>query len=116
MTSQPTPDKQRGLLEVGWGVAVILRQPVNNLACYVGEVQAVDEHGIRLTLIDWFTGMFASMDWYFPWSDIAAMEISTDQHSGWDPGTTQAKANRAAGLMTEEEWEQYQKNRRTGDG
>jgi hypothetical protein len=103
----------KNVVEVGWGVAVILRQPVNELACYVGEVQAVDEHGIRIRIsaTDWLIGEAVGMDWYFPWSDIAAMEIFTDSHSGWDPGITQARANKAAGLMTEEAWADYIRHR-----
>ena len=87
----PTTDTDAMLLP-GWGVSIILRQPVNDLVCYVGEVQAVDERGIRITGMDWFVGECVGMDWWFPWSDIAAMEIATDAHSGWDPGRTQKRA------------------------
>jgi hypothetical protein len=85
-------------LEQGWGVAIILKQPVNESACYVGEVQAVDDLGIRITAMDWLVEEPVGMDWWFPWSAIAAIEVSTDKHSGWDPASTQTRANRAAGL------------------
>jgi hypothetical protein len=105
MITNDTKRTTSAVIEAGWGVAIILRQPINGLACYVGEVQATDERGLRVTLIDWISGTFTGMDWCFGWADIAAMEVCTDQHSGWDPGKTQAKANYHAGMTTREEYE-----------
>ncbi|HEY1444759.1 MAG TPA: hypothetical protein VGF51_07660 [Acidimicrobiales bacterium] len=104
-TTKPTtkPTENPPILQPGWGVAIILRQPVNELACYAGEVQAVDGRGVRISAMDWAIGLCVGMDWWFPWADIAAMEVCTDHHSGWDPGRTQSRANRAAGLSREEE-------------
>jgi hypothetical protein len=32
------------------------------MRCYVGEVQAVTDAGIRMTMIDWLFGMSAGLD------------------------------------------------------
>lgn len=112
--SDNVQEAAKRILEAGWGVAIILRRPINGNACYVGEVQACDDRGIRISAMDWLIGMCVDMDWWFPWTDIAAMEVSTDQHSGWDPGLTQARANRHAGLISEEEFDTYCRNRRRG--
>jgi hypothetical protein len=104
MTTTARNGSKPQILEVGWGVAIILRQPINGLACYVGQVQAVDDRGVRISLMNWLIGECVGFDWLTPWDNIAAMEIATDAHSGWDPGWTQTKANHAAGLMTDEEF------------
>jgi len=83
----------------GWGVSIVLKSPVQKLLCWVGEIQAVDERGIRITTIDWVTGMMTGMDWWFPWSEIAAIEVATESHPGWDPGLTQRQIQQSA------EWE-----------
>lgn len=99
-------------LEVGWGVAIILREPVNGGVCYVGEIQAMDDRGLRVRLMDWLIGAAVDMDWWFPWSDIAAMEVADHECSRWDPGRTQIRANHAAGLVTDEKLEAYYADRR----
>jgi hypothetical protein len=78
--------------KAGWGVSVILHTPINGLICYCGEIRTVDQIGIRITTMDWIAGLPVGMDWWFPWVGIAAIEVATDAHTGWDPGRTQQRA------------------------
>ena len=45
----PDPTKS---LEVGHVVALSVHRDSAPGACYVGQIEAMDEHGIRLTLLD----------------------------------------------------------------
>ena len=47
---------------------------------FVGEVQAVDNRGVRLTLIDWFVGSFSGWDVFVPWLEIKEAWIATPEH------------------------------------
>ena len=47
---------------------------------FVGEVQAVDKHGGRVTLVDWFVGSFSSWDVFVPWREIKETWIATPEH------------------------------------
>lgn len=53
-------------LAVGFWVAITLAEGMAPLRSYVGKVQAVDEHGMRLTLIDWFTMSATVYDLFVP--------------------------------------------------
>jgi len=44
--------EKRLLLKVGWWVALTLKPNVAPLRSYVGQIQAVDAEGIRITLVD----------------------------------------------------------------
>jgi hypothetical protein len=61
-------------------VALALHQPVAGLACYVGEVQAVDARGVRITLVDWTTGLFAGLDFFTPWTNVEGALVATSAH------------------------------------
>ena len=39
-------------IEVGYWMAVVLPKDTAPLRCYVGKVQAVDDYGVRLTLVE----------------------------------------------------------------
>ncbi|MFN8096222.1 MAG: hypothetical protein U0599_29085 [Vicinamibacteria bacterium] len=84
-------------LQVGWHVAVALREPVAGLACYVGEIQTLDEFGLRLTLVDWLTGAFSNWDHLIPWTNVLGAEVCTDKHDlqGWNPGRFQTRHEEA---------------------
>lgn len=69
-----------GTIEVGYWVALSLRPGTAPLRCYVGEVQAVDERGIRLTLLDWLIGKAVGNDFFAPWDSITSMLVCTPQH------------------------------------
>jgi len=68
-------------IEIGYWMAVTLPKDTAPLRCYVGQVQAVDEHGIRLTLVDWFAGRATGFDLFVPWSNIESALIATPDHS-----------------------------------
>jgi hypothetical protein len=96
------PAKPEATMRAGWHVLVVLKQPLyGDMRCFVGEVQAVDVRGVRITLIDWFTGFFSGADMWFPWDGIAAIETYTDQH---DLGGAQldVKQNRYNGRKAED--------------
>ncbi len=84
-------------LEVGFYAAICLRPDAAPLRCYVGLVEAVDEHGVRLTLIDWVLGAPTDYDLFVAWSEITAALVSTPDHDLHDFG-------RRAG-----QWQQQQK-------
>ena len=71
-------------LKVGYIVAVNMAEGVSTNDCYVGEVQAVDEHGIRLTHIDWIAGRFTGMDVFIAWRNIECAQVATDEHLPWN--------------------------------
>ena len=68
-------------LAPGFWVAVTLRPGAAPSRVYVGRVQAVDERGMRLTLVDWRTGGADSWDVYAPWSEVTSMLIATADHA-----------------------------------
>lgn len=84
----------------GWKVAVVMSEPVDHTYCSVGELQALDDRGIRLTLIDWFTGAFTGFDFFIPWTNIIAIEVVTDEHDlkAWHPDKLQTRINKRQGF------------------
>lgn len=92
-------------LAPGWAVAVALREPVSGLACWVGEIQALDERGLRLTLVDWIIGSFTGWDFFIPWDNVVAVKVATELHmadAGKDFGEFQAACQRQHGLQRDE--------------
>lgn len=67
-------------LAPGFWVAVTLAENAAPLRSYVGQIQAVDGHGIRLKLVDWLVGAACGDDLYVPWGAIRAGLISTPPH------------------------------------
>lgn len=108
MSKVPEQDQTKSIAK-DWVVAIALREPVGDLACYVGEVQAIDDRGVRVTLIDWLIGMAVSWDFFVPWSNIAGMQVATQDH-GTDRynefGKFQTRCGHQHGLMTDEEFEE----------
>lgn len=47
---------------------------------FVGEVQAVDERGMRITHIDWLVGSFVGSDVFVPWREVREITIATPDH------------------------------------
>jgi len=66
-----------GVLKVGYWVALTLRPDVAPLRCYVGTVAEVDAIGVRLTLVDWFSGEATGHDFFAPWSSITSALVGT---------------------------------------
>ena len=49
-------------LKIGWWMAANLKPGIAPLRCYVGQIEAIDELGLRMTLVDWLTGSATSYD------------------------------------------------------
>jgi hypothetical protein len=67
-------------LQVGHWVALTLAEGAAPLSAYVGQIEAVDDRGVRLTLIDWLTGDAHGYDLFVPWSEIRAALVATPDH------------------------------------
>ena len=80
--AQPSRSQPRAVptIAVGYWIAVVLPPRHRPLRCYVGQVQAVDAQGIRLTLIDWLVGMADDFDVFVPWRHIESAFIATPEH------------------------------------
>ena len=102
-------DRTFGLVK-GYWVAIALKEPVGSARCYVGQVEEVAEHGMRITLIDWMIGRAASWDFWVPWANVLACLTATPQHDvasfGEAAGLFQMRHNGA----TPEEIAEYRKN------
>lgn len=68
-------------LEVGYVVALSLVEGAAPLRSYVGQIEAIDDRGIRLTLIDWIAGRPDSWDLFVPWESITAALVATESHA-----------------------------------
>lgn len=73
-------DHVRFGLEVGFVVALITDLPTRT-KCYVGEVQAIDDLGVRVTLVDWIIGDFCREDLFVPWVHLIGAAVWTEEHS-----------------------------------
>ncbi len=73
--------KSKSTLEVGYLVALNVREGMTPLPCYVGQIQAVDERGVRLTLVDWFVGIMSGADFFASWEIIEAALVYTPDHA-----------------------------------
>jgi hypothetical protein len=84
-------------IQVGYWAAVSLCPDAAPLRCYVGQVDAVDQRGIRLTLVDWLSGTPSGWDLFAPWEQITSMLVATPDHDvqsfGEATSTWQTKMN-----------------------
>jgi len=70
-------------IEPGYCVAVSLVPETSPNNCYVGLVEAVDEHGIRIALVHWddkldmLGGYTESL--FIPWRNIDSILVSTEK-------------------------------------
>ncbi|MCY3679997.1 MAG: GIY-YIG nuclease family protein [Gemmatimonadetes bacterium] len=73
---------QRDTLRVGYLVALTLREGAAPLRCCVGEIAAIDDRGLRMTLLDGsLDRLFISIDLFVPWSNIESCLVSaTESH------------------------------------
>jgi hypothetical protein len=67
-------------LKPGYWVALVLRPGAAPSRCSTGQIQEVDEHGIRLTLTHWAVEKTAGWDFYAAWSSITAALVATPDH------------------------------------
>lgn len=74
------PTKQLPTLCPGFWAALTLKAGAAPLRCYVGEVQSVDIHGVRITLIDWLVGGPFGYDVFVPWTNLESALVATQDH------------------------------------
>lgn len=80
MPKKKSAPKRQGAIEVGFFVAVALEPDSAPLRCYVGQVQALDDVGMRITLMDWIMGEPTGFDLFVPWSTIRSALVATPEH------------------------------------
>ncbi len=83
MTSSTTkPESSAKTIEPGFVVEVWTRDhnPEEDVHGFVGEVQAVDERGIRIRLMDWVVSSFVGCDAFLPWQEVRQILIATPEH------------------------------------
>lgn len=68
-------------LSPGMWVALGLRENVAPLRSYIGQIQSVDDRGVRITLVDFFTGMASSWDFFVTWQNITSALVATSDHA-----------------------------------
>ena len=73
-------DRPCDSLSVGMKVAISLSPGVAPIDAYAGDIQAIDEHGIRITLMDWVIGAFLGSDLFIPWRNLQAAMVFTEEH------------------------------------
>ncbi len=83
-TTEPT-------LKPGWWVAVVLKPGAAPFRCYVGKIQTIDAQGMRLTLVDWFTGRPSNWDFFVPHANVESALVCTDQHDSTQFGDAAGK-------------------------
>lgn len=70
-------------IALGFVVCVKLRRGIGGEmdgSAYVGSVEAIDDHGLRLTLIQWSIGTFSGYDLYVPWRNVEMAYVATPDH------------------------------------
>lgn len=77
----PSSEQSASVLEPGHWVALTLKAGAAPLRVYVGEVQAVDGRGVRITLIDWVVGTADSWDFFAPWESVSSALVATPDHA-----------------------------------
>jgi hypothetical protein len=80
MTAEAFERDRNKSLAAGCVVALALREPIGDCACYVGEVRAVDERGVRITLVSWSSHKFDGLDFFAPWTNILGMHLATQDY------------------------------------
>lgn len=76
MAQQPMPP----VFERGHLVALKVTGTVGGTSVLVGEVQAVDADGIRVSAMDWAVGLCCGWDYYLPHSRILDAMVATANH------------------------------------
>lgn len=92
-------------LQTGYWVAITLKENTAPLPCYVGQIEAIDEHGLRITLIDWFIGMATSWDFFAPWESITSALVCTPDHDTTNFGESAGKWQTQMGELRKEKVE-----------
>lgn len=82
---------ERPTLQVGWWAAISLKGELAPLRCYVGQIESVDDRGIRITLLDWLIEAALSWDLFVPWECVGPCLIATEEHDSETFGEAAAK-------------------------
>ena len=88
-------------IEPGYVIAAVLKEGASTSRCYVGQVQAVDAQGIRLTHADWLTGSMTGFDYFIPWESLTAAMVATPEHDMGMFGEESALFQAECNAMTE---------------
>lgn len=67
-------------IQKGFWVALTLAPGTAPSRCYVGLVDAVDDRGVRITLMDWIVGAACGYDLFVPWENIESVLVCTPDH------------------------------------
>ena len=71
------------VIQPGYYVAVYLVPGVAPRVCYIGLVQAVDEHGVRINPVHWDEDLDViaanTEDFFTSWTNVASMLVCTDK-------------------------------------
>ncbi len=78
--TKPATKPTEPTLKPGRWAAVVLKSGAAPLRCYVGQIQAIDTQGVRLTLIDWILGSATNWDFFVPHASLESVFVCTDQH------------------------------------
>ena len=80
-TGGPDPAPRHPSLAVGYVVEICSKHdPEYRSHGHVGQIQAIDDRGIRITHLDWVVGTFAGFDRFVPWDQILEISIATPDH------------------------------------
>jgi len=61
-------------------IVVLMTNLPTKLKTYVGEVQEVDDMGVRITLVQWLTGTATGDDLFVTWPNIIGAAVATEDH------------------------------------
>ncbi len=71
------------VIKPGYYVAISLEPGTAPSSCYIGEVQAVDEYGIRINQVHWDDDLDVVVrhteDFFVPWIGVTSMLVCTEE-------------------------------------
>jgi hypothetical protein len=91
-------------LKLGYWVAISIKDNTAPSRSYVGQIEAMDSSGIRLTLLDWVVMEPVGYDLFVPWNSLGAALVCTDEHDLHGFLGFEGAAARWQNKMNEEEY------------
>jgi hypothetical protein len=67
-------------LKIGYHVALSLKPQSATMRCMVGQIEDIDDTGLRITLMDWFVGACTEYDFFVTWESITSALVCTPNH------------------------------------
>jgi len=58
----------------------MVKEGIASLRCYVGQIQAIDERGRGLTLVDWFFGLGLQLRYIYFTHQPRSAHVAKDGH------------------------------------